>query len=177
MEHICTVCFQPVSRHDDGTRYWPAPCCPGCDCRSYEYAHTEGDDMTLDNIKIGHSPLTNSLYLYRHGVDPNIALDKRPAEQDVFTALILHMMHGFPTGSEKTVALDGKQYVIRVAPAAEPDGPNPSEDPEIVTRLTAAMREADRDFEGPTGGGGTRHHVRDYLLPILEKHGLAISCI
>ena len=53
----------------------------------------------------------------------------------------------------------------------------PSEDHEIVRRLTAAMREADRAFEGLHGGGSTRHHVRDCLLPILAKHGLSVSCI
>ena len=53
----------------------------------------------------------------------------------------------------------------------------PSDDPEIVRRLTAAMREADRAFAGPLGGGSTRHHVRDCLLPILARHGLSVSCI
>jgi hypothetical protein len=43
---------------------------------------------------------------------------------------------------------------------------------EAVKRLTAAMREADRLFEQV--GGSTRHHVRDCLLPILEKHGLLL---
>ena len=49
------------------------------------------------------------------------------------------------------------------------------EDPEIVRRLTAAMREADRAFERT--GGSTRHHVRDCLLPILNKHGLRIEMV
>lgn len=43
---------------------------------------------------------------------------------------------------------------------------------EILRRLTAAMREADREFEHV--GGSTRHHVRDCLMPILGKHGLCI---
>lgn len=34
----------------------------------------------LSNIKLGHSPLTDTLFLYRHGKDPALALDKRQAE-------------------------------------------------------------------------------------------------
>jgi len=43
---------------------------------------------------------------------------------------------------------------------------------ELVRRMTAAMREADKHFERV--GGSTRHHVRDCLLPILENHGLQL---
>jgi len=43
---------------------------------------------------------------------------------------------------------------------------------EAVVELTAAMREADRAFE--KFGGSTRHHVRDCLLPELEKMGLVL---
>ena len=42
---------------------------------------------------------------------------------------------------------------------------------EIVKRLTAAMREADRYFTDVVGGS-THHYVRDCLVPILAKHGL-----
>lgn len=42
-------------------------------------------------------------------------------------------------------------------------------------RLTRAVREADELFEsGKTGGGGTRHWLRDCFLPALEAHGLQI---
>jgi hypothetical protein len=46
---------------------------------------------------------------------------------------------------------------------------------EIIKRLTAAMQEADQQFEAE--GGGTRHYVRECLLPILEQHGLRIVLI
>lgn len=72
--------------------------------------------MNLDKIKIGYSPLDDSLYLYRHGKDPQIALDKRPAERDVFSALIEHMMYQSPKGAERTVTLGDRQYLIRVTP-------------------------------------------------------------
>jgi hypothetical protein len=44
-----------------------------------------------------------------------------------------------------------------------------SEDTDVVNAVTAAMREADRVFEKV--GGGTRHHVRDCLLPVLNRGG------
>lgn len=47
------------------------------------------------------------------------------------------------------------------------------DDPAIVKRLTAAMREADQTFARV--GGSTRHHVQDCLLPILYRHGLVIG--
>jgi hypothetical protein len=46
---------------------------------------------------------------------------------------------------------------------------------EIVRRMIAAMREADAIFERV--GGSTRHHVRDCLLPVLEKRGLRLMII
>lgn len=42
----------------------------------------------------------------------------------------------------------------------------------IITVMTAIMREADKTFE--TVGGSTRHYVRDVLLPLMEKKGLKI---
>lgn len=46
-------------------------------------------------------------------------------------------------------------------------------DDECVRRLTAAMREADAIHRRV--GGGTRHYVRDCLLPILDRHGITIA--
>lgn len=43
-EHICTVCFRSTEQHAEscalcGDTHWPAPCCPNCDCRSFENYH------------------------------------------------------------------------------------------------------------------------------------------
>lgn len=46
---------------------------------------------------------------------------------------------------------------------------------QIEARLTAAMREADATHERV--GGGTRHYVRDCLLPILSRHGIGVVLI
>lgn len=48
-----------------------------------------------------------------------------------------------------------------------------NEDPSLVAAVTAAVREADLDFEST--GGSSRHYVRECLLPALERAGLSIS--
>ena len=78
--------------------------------------------MDLSKIKLGYSPLSDSIYLYRHGKNPNMALDKRPAEADVMAVLVEHMMYGAPKGAEKTVEFGDKKYVVRVTPLTEADG-------------------------------------------------------
>jgi hypothetical protein len=72
--------------------------------------------MKLDKIKLGYSPLTDTIFLYRHGKDEALALDKREAEPDVMAVLIMHMMHDAPKGSVKVITLGGQQYTIRVTP-------------------------------------------------------------
>lgn len=75
--------------------------------------------MDLNKIKIGHSPLTDSIFLYRHGKDPALALDKREAEADVIGVLITHMMHDAPNGSEKIVQFGDKKFKIKVTPVKQ----------------------------------------------------------
>lgn len=72
--------------------------------------------IDLNKIKISASPLTGEIYLYRHGKDPNFALDKRKAEADVIFALIGHMLHDMPDGAEKDVQLGDQKYKIIVKP-------------------------------------------------------------
>lgn len=72
--------------------------------------------MNLDSVKLGHSPMTDTIFLYRHGKDPALALDKREAEADVMAVLVAHMMHDAPKGSEKMITLGDHQYTIRVTP-------------------------------------------------------------
>ena len=70
----------------------------------------------MKNIRLAHSPLTDTIFLYRHGKDPGLALDKREAEADVMAVLVAHMMHDAPRGSQKVITLNGKQYTVRVTP-------------------------------------------------------------
>ena len=78
--------------------------------------------MDLNKVKLGYAPLSDRIYLYRHGKDPNVALDKREAEADVMAVLVEHMMHGAPKGAEKTVEFGDKKYVVRVTPLTEANG-------------------------------------------------------
>lgn len=72
--------------------------------------------MHLSKIKLGHSPLTDTIFLYRHGRDPTLALEKREAEADVMAVLVAHMMYEAPKGSEKVITLGNRRYTIRVTP-------------------------------------------------------------
>lgn len=78
--------------------------------------------MDLSKIKLGYSPLTDTIFLYRHGKDVGLALDKREAEADVMSVLVVHMMHDAPKGSEKVITLGDKKYTIRVTPNADLSG-------------------------------------------------------
>lgn len=72
--------------------------------------------MSLEKIKLGHSPLTDTIFLYRHGKNPDMVLEKREAEADVMGVLVAHMMHGMPEGSEKVITIGKKKYNVRVTP-------------------------------------------------------------
>ena len=46
--HWCEVCGFPANKHDERCwvggeehRHWPALCCPGCGCLSFEEAHPD----------------------------------------------------------------------------------------------------------------------------------------
>lgn len=79
-------------------------------------------EMSLEKIKLGFSPLSDSIFLYRHGArNENLALEKRNAEADVFSVLVEHMMYGFPNGSKKVITLGDKKYVISLTPYKEDD--------------------------------------------------------
>ena len=70
----------------------------------------------LNKIKIGHSPLTDTIYLYRHGADASSILDKREAEADVISAVITKLTHEAPMGSSLRVTLGDMDYELSVKP-------------------------------------------------------------
>lgn len=80
----------------------------------------------IRQIKLGHSPLTDTIFLYRHGKDPRVALDKREAEADVMAVLVEHMMHNAPRGSSKVVSFGAQKYLIKVTPVPKPEAPEES---------------------------------------------------
>ena len=47
--HVCTACFRDMTEHDELCscgcgRFFPALCCPGCACHSYEDAHQHAEE-------------------------------------------------------------------------------------------------------------------------------------
>jgi hypothetical protein len=75
--------------------------------------------MNLDNIKLGYSPLSDSIYLYRHGKDEHLALEKREAESEVMGVLVKKLMHDAPNGSHMTFGWDDKAYEITLKPISK----------------------------------------------------------
>ncbi len=69
----------------------------------------------------------------------------------------------------------GRYFGVSITEFFPPATDYSEPDKELVRRLTAAMREADESFEKI--GGGTRHRVRDCLLPVLESHGLKLEVL
>jgi len=72
--------------------------------------------LNLEKIQLRHSPLTDTIYLCRFGKDEGLALDKREAEADAVTAIVLHMMHEAPKGSKKSVKVGNQWYELSVRP-------------------------------------------------------------
>ena len=68
----------------------------------------------LNLFKIGHSPVDDKLYLFRHGVNEKDVLDRRDAEADVFSAIISKMMHEAPEGSSAMVTMGDTEYIVSV---------------------------------------------------------------
>ena len=75
----------------------------------------------LTNIKLGYSPLgTGTIYLYRHGKDPNLAIEKREAEADVMKVITEKMMDGSPEGSMLTYTIGEQSFRLTVEPVKLP---------------------------------------------------------
>ena len=74
---------------------------------------------SIDRHRVGFSPLTGGVNLYRHGIDPGVAFDKRDALQEVMVAAGEHLLHGFPEGAKADLIIGDRKYVISIAPAVE----------------------------------------------------------
>ena len=75
----------------------------------------------LDNIKLGYSSLgTGNIYLYRHGKDPNLALEKREAEADVMCVITAKMMDDAPNGSILKYQIGDKAYELTLKSVPAP---------------------------------------------------------
>jgi hypothetical protein len=68
---------------------------------------------TLERIKLGIDPQTGQVFIYRHGSNPGIALEKRSAFQDLFMCYIGLMMFGAEKNHrEEEISIGGRRYRI-----------------------------------------------------------------
>lgn len=71
----------------------------------------------LKKIKIGVSPLSKRIMLYRMGASKVDALETRDVTGEVYGAVIEEMMDGHPEGATKTVtSSDGQAWDVTVKP-------------------------------------------------------------
>lgn len=76
----------------------------------------------LKKIKLGVSPITGGMKLYREGKEKGLALDSRPIEAEFFSTLVLYMTHGSPEGSTKLVSWGkGNCYRVTVLKVSDED--------------------------------------------------------
>ena len=68
--------------------------------------------VNLNKIKLGFSPLSEEIFLYRHGKDEGEVLDKRKAEEDVMRVITTMMMYDAPKGATKTYRFGSQQYEL-----------------------------------------------------------------
>jgi hypothetical protein len=71
---------------------------------------------SVSKHRIGYSSLSGEIFLYRHGKDPGLALDKREALQEVMLAASQHLLHDMPEGASAVIDIDGRKYVIAIVP-------------------------------------------------------------
>ena len=67
---------------------------------------------SVHNHRIGWSPLSNTINLYRHGKDPSLALDQRNALNEVLTAAMRYLMDDrHPSGAVR-MEFNGRVYQL-----------------------------------------------------------------
>lgn len=76
------------------------------------------------------------------------------------------------TKGRHLVEVESGDLLSLIAAARELGSLRPLGEQELVQLLTEAMRAADQAFDRV--GGSTRHHVRDCLIPELERMGLGV---
>ena len=75
--------------------------------------------QSLKNIKVGHSPLTNSIYIYSHGDDQNVAEEKRLAESEVVAAVIDMVLYRSPENGTTHVRFGESKFELQVRPMTD----------------------------------------------------------
>lgn len=77
--------------------------------------------MALEKIKIGVSPLSKRITMYRMGKSPTDALESKDCTGEVYGAVIHHMMEGAPEGQGMTATITsgGKAWDVTVRPVVK----------------------------------------------------------
>ena len=73
----------------------------------------------MRNIKLGYSPLGDTIYIYRHGRNSQVALEKLNIMGDFLFVLQDWMLHDMPEGAKTVFMSDGKHYELVLKPITE----------------------------------------------------------
>lgn len=70
----------------------------------------------LHKIRVGVSPLSKRIMLYRMGKSPTDALESKDFTGQIYGAVIEEMMDGCPNGATKVVTSGDKAWEVTVKP-------------------------------------------------------------
>jgi hypothetical protein len=75
----------------------------------------------MNNLKakLSYSPLSDTIYIYRHGKDPALALEKVNAMGNFLFVLTQWMLHDMPEGAKTVFMSDSKYYELTLKPITE----------------------------------------------------------
>lgn len=72
--------------------------------------------MDLNKIKLGVAALSGEIYIYRHGKNEEIVLDKRNVTGEVMKVVTEYILEGMPTGATLNYNIGDKTYEMTVKP-------------------------------------------------------------
>ncbi len=73
--------------------------------------------FSIENIRVGLSPLSNELFIYRHGKDPRLALEKRSATPEIMSTVMDYFFHDVEDdvpGIEQTFEINGDLFQVTI---------------------------------------------------------------
>lgn len=73
----------------------------------------------LNLYRVGVDTPTGEIYIYKASEVDGRALVKRPAEAEVFSAVIGNLMHGATSGASQTIKVGDEYFRLTCAPIAK----------------------------------------------------------